>query len=117
MFSVSDMSGEKPEQTTSFNPSKILLYKGTIVLAITIIAATWGAGVIIANIMTSTASINFEHRLEHELSENGKIYITVEHIVDKGNDHSDARLQRMEDMLDPMYTKMMGVNPPQRVAR
>ena len=115
LFSKTDLTGKAPKQVSSFNPPRLLIYKSMIVLAITMIAATWGAGAIIANIMSSAAQVNFDRRIEAEMKEDGAINLFIEaHIRDHKEPIKD-RLIRIENMLDPIYEHIMEIDVPPRV--
>ena len=114
-FTKTDFSGETPKQVSSFNLSNIMIYKSFIVLAITVIAATWGAGVIIANIMSSVAQVNFEHRVDAALEDDGDICRKIQQEIAREVEPNKDRLRRIENMLDPMYKKLTGDDPPPRI--
>lgn len=114
-FTKTDLTGREPKQVSSFNPPNIMIYKSFIILAITVVAATWGAGIIIANIMTSVAQVNFEHRMDAALDCDGEISEKIRQEITNAIEPNKDRLRRMENLLDPMYKKLTGDDPPPRI--
>ncbi|RLA42888.1 MAG: hypothetical protein DRR06_13460 [Gammaproteobacteria bacterium] len=109
------MDKDKPTGTFSMNVAKMMVYKGVAVTAITIVAAVWGAGVIIASVMSSAAQVNFDRRLKLELKPEGDIRVKIESVIDGRIKENNDRLLRMETMLDPMYESITGNRAPERV--
>lgn len=115
MFTGANMDKDKPTGTFSMNVAKMMVYKGVAVTAITIVAAVWGAGVIIASVMSSAAQVNFDRRLKLELKPEGDIRVKIESVIDGRIKENNDRLLRMETMLDPMYESITGNRAPERV--
>jgi len=115
MFTGANMDKDKPTGTFSMNVAKMMVYKGVAITAITIVAAVWGAGVIIASVMSSAAQVNFDRRLKLELKPEGDIRVKIESVIDGRIKENNDRLLRMETMLDPMYESITGNRAPERV--
>jgi len=69
------MSGEKAVQ---INIGTIRLYLGVMVSILILISMFWGGGAVAAQWMTSTAEVNFDHRVDEALTPpSGDIYQAI----------------------------------------